>query len=267
MQIQSNSIALKAIQAMNSANKAISVASERISTGLRINTSADDPTGLMVARGLKSDIQAVSKSVDAVHSGLGMTGVVDTTLSSMASVLSDMYTLASSPGNLSSADYTTAMTSYQSELSTLSSAAVYNGTSLMGSTSTVTLGTGDFAPNSISLMKTDLSTLGLNGNTDITSLTNASSAASLISSAIDNISSYQGSIGAQTNTLTHHLDYLDGLTVNYSRAYGNIMNADLAQETANLAASQIRRDGATAMLAQANSMNKDLVSYLLKSVS
>jgi flagellin-like hook-associated protein FlgL len=44
------------------------------------------------------------------------------------------------------------------------------------------------------------------------------------------------------------------------------MNADIAQETANLASAQIQRDASTAMLAQSHTMNKELVAYLLKSV-
>ena len=50
-----------------------------------------------------------------------------------------------------------------------------------------------------------------------------------------------------------------------SQAMGNIMDADLAAETANLAAGQIQQEAATAMLTQATSMNKSLVSYLLNS--
>jgi flagellin-like hook-associated protein FlgL len=46
---------------------------------------------------------------------------------------------------------------------------------------------------------------------------------------------------------------------------GHIMNADIASETANLAAGQIQQDASTAMLTQAVSMNKSLVSYLLHS--
>jgi flagellin-like hook-associated protein FlgL len=43
------------------------------------------------------------------------------------------------------------------------------------------------------------------------------------------------------------------------------MNADMAQETSNLASAQIQRDAATAMLAQSHTMNKELVAYLLMS--
>lgn len=267
MQIQGNLIALNAIQAMYSANKAMATASERISTGLRINSSSDDPTGLIIATGLKTNIQSVSKSIDSVNSGLAITGVVDNALSQIASTLSDMYAIASSPDDLTDDDYDTAMTAYKAAITTLSSSAVYNGTSLMSSTTDISLGTGDFAPNSISLTQTDLTTLGLDGGTDITDKDNASSAATLISDAIDTVSSYQASIGAQASVLNYHMDYLDGLTTTYSGAYGKIMNADLAQEAANFASAQVKRDGATAMLAQANSMNKEVVSYLLKSVS
>ena len=61
-------------------------------------------------------------------------------------------------------------------------------------------------------------------------------------------------------------DYATSNITNYSSAYGNIMNADMAEETANLASAQIQRDAATAMLAQSHTMNKELVAYLLKSV-
>lgn len=268
MQIQASTIASQAIQAMYSANKAIATASQRISTGLRINSAADDPAGLITATGLKTNIQAVSKSIDSVNSGLGVTGVVDSALSSISSVLSDMYTLASSYSSYTDDDYETAMNAYMDEITSLASSATYNGTSVLASTQTITLGSGDFAPNSLTLTKTDLTTLSLSGGaTDITNRSSHSAASTLISTAIDTITSYQGSIGAQANVLSYHMDYLDGLTTAYSSAYGNIMNADLAQESANLAAAQVKRDGATAMLAQANSMNKDIVSYLLKSIN
>jgi flagellin-like hook-associated protein FlgL len=70
-----------------------------------------------------------------------------------------------------------------------------------------------------------------------------------------------------SNVMTAHSDVLTSVSTAYSTAYGNVMNADLAQETANLASAQIMRDGATAMLAQANGMNKEIVSYLLRSVT
>jgi flagellin-like hook-associated protein FlgL len=74
-------------------------------------------------------------------------------------------------------------------------------------------------------------------------------------------------MGAMDNVMTAQNNVLTGASMAYSTAYGNVMNADMAQETANLASAQVQRDGATAMLAQANGMNKEIVAFLLKSVT
>jgi flagellin len=57
---------------------------------------------------------------------------------------------------------------------------------------------------------------------------------------------------------------LDQSTVTTTTAYGNIVDADIAEETANLTSAQIKSDSASAMLAQANLMTKDMVTYLLQ---
>jgi flagellin-like hook-associated protein FlgL len=52
---------------------------------------------------------------------------------------------------------------------------------------------------------------------------------------------------------------------NNSIAYGKIMDTDMAKETANLASAQVRQNSSAAMMAQSNSMTKEIVNYLLKS--
>ena len=101
----------------------------------------------------------------------------------------------------------------------------------------------------------------------VSSTGNATTAVTAIDSAIDDVSEYQAYIGAKASVLQVQSDMATSTITNFSGAYGNIMNADLAAETANLASAQIRQDGATAMLAQATSMNKELVAYLLKAAA
>jgi flagellin len=107
------------------------------------------------------------------------------------------------------------------------------------------------------LLLTDLS---------VESTSDAAASVDLIDTAIDTVSNYQSYIGAMENVLDIQSNVATSNITNYSTAYGHIMNADLAQETANLASAQIQRDAATAMLAQSHTMNKELVAYLLKSV-
>ncbi len=102
---------------------------------------------------------------------------------------------------------------------------------------------------------------------DISTQTGASNALSVIDDAIDMIGNYQALVGAQQNRLDSRAALLDDLYTTTSTAYGNIMNADLAAETANLASARIRVEGSTAMVAQAGKITQEMVSYLLKQFS
>jgi flagellin len=99
---------------------------------------------------------------------------------------------------------------------------------------------------------------------NISTQTGGSNALTVIDKAIEMVSSYQALAGAQNNVI----DYRKTLNTNQSTirstAYGNVMNADLAAEAANLASAEIRKNAAAAMVAQANLMSKQVVSYLLK---
>ncbi len=99
---------------------------------------------------------------------------------------------------------------------------------------------------------------------DVSTQTGASNALDVIDDAIDMIGEYQSLVGAQQNRLDYQSTYLDSLYTTTSGAYGNIMNADLAEETANLTSAQIRVNGSTAMVAQAATITKEMVTYLLK---
>lgn len=102
---------------------------------------------------------------------------------------------------------------------------------------------------------------------DISTQTGASNALDVIDDAIDMIGKYQALVGAQQNRLDSRATWLDDLYTTTSTAYGSIMNADLAEETANLASAKIRVDGSTAMVAQAGTITQEMVTYLLKQFS
>jgi flagellin len=99
---------------------------------------------------------------------------------------------------------------------------------------------------------------------NISTQTGGSNALTVIDKAIEMVSSYQALAGAQNNVLDYRKTLNTDQSTIRSTAYGNIMNADLAAEAANLASAEIRKNAAAAMIAQANLMSKQVVSYLLK---
>lgn len=84
-----------------------------------------------------------------------------------------------------------------------------------------------------------------------------------IDDAINMVSSYQAQVGALTNVMGYQTTTNTNMTTVSNKSYGDIMNYDLAAETTALAVAQTKKNGAMAMLAQAN-VSQELVTYLLK---
>ena len=81
------------------------------------------------------------------------------------------------------------------------------------------------------------------------------------------VAGYISTIASSQIVLDINTDFVNSMIKNNSISYGKIMDADYAKETANLASAQVRQSSSAAMLAQSNSMTKDIVNYLLKSYS
>ncbi|MFZ9299009.1 MAG: flagellin, partial [Hylemonella sp.] len=138
-----SSQALYAAYAMKTADTAVSRASERLSTGLRINSAADDPSGLVKANNLKTYLGSYSTSLSNINDGIAMNQIADKGLSAIYSTLSNMYTLAVSSYTADSstdsgaallAANQSAFESYQAEIDSLASSATYNGKALLSTT-------------------------------------------------------------------------------------------------------------------------------------
>ncbi len=159
---------------------------------------------------------------------------------------------------LSGAEATTAAAMTYIGTVTLSSDAAFSVAA--GSNGATTLATLGFRAGTYGGSTDDVKLSAL----DISTQTGASNALSVIDDAIDMIGEYQSLVGAQQNRLDYRSTLLDSLYTSTTSAYDNIMDADLAEETANLTSAQIRVDGSTAMVAQSATITKEMVTYLLK---
>ena len=145
-------------------------------------------------------------------------------------------------------------------------------TPLAGSTVKIQTGIEAGSTTSINLYNTTTAYLGDTSAAtnfrlsmkNLNTISNASSAITAIDTAISQISSYQSAVGASQNIMTGETSLNNAMSTASTSAYRNFTNADMAKETAKLAAAQIQQSSASAMLAQANQMNKDMVTTLLK---
>jgi len=266
---------LNALMGLTQANKTISQASQRLSTGLRVNSVADDVGGLAVANDLKTQISSYNSVLTNLAEGSAVTQTVDSALTEIVDILDYMRVAAVSAESdtITAAErtaYTSAITAYVTAISNISTNATWNGTSLMSTASTMDIQTGVNSGNSTTISFKKITTASASLAIDSLSLTTAENAVLAVASidaALATVNTYQTYINAMSNVMDSQYNVASDTVMNYSAAYGNIMNADYAAETAKLAAAQIQRDGAAAMMLQSTNLDRSLVDYLLKSVS
>ena len=260
---------LVALQGLRSAGNDAARATERLATGLKVNRAGDDPAGLAKATALKAEIASYGQVKKNIGSALSQLGDLTSGVSTILDYLTEMRTLAvASAGEADSA----VRTNYQSQFAELIvgidevvAATKFGGTSVLsgGNATSVQIGINSTASSkTLTFSDASASTLGVSALT-VGAVADASTAIGTIDTAIDTLGGHLAKYGGYQRSLESLLDMADASILSKSSQYGDIMNADLAVEATNLAAAKIRQDSATAVLAQANSMNRNIADYLL----
>lgn len=261
-------ITLVALQGLKSANADASRASERLATGLRINRAGDDPAGLGKAATLKAELGSYQQVKRNINVALNDMDKVTGGLSSIMDYLVEMRTLALSAASESD---TNVRTTYNTTFQELAAGI----TDIVGSVKFGTeavLSTGTAVSVQVGIDSTDTKSIAISAATitamavaslSLTTTTGATSAMAAVESAIHTAAGNLAKVGGLQKSLEFSSDLVDSNVLSRSAQYGDIMNADLALEASNLAAAKIRQDASTAVLAQANSMNRNIADYLL----
>jgi flagellin len=155
--INTNIDAMRASVAYSAASAQYAKSSQRISTTLRINSAKDDPAGLGVANRLKAQVLSYSKATDNINLGIGAVQIADAALTRIATVLTQMQTLALSSASGTSdattrASNQTLFSTYRTQIDSIANSAYFNGSSLLnGDTSTMAVQTGIQAGDTLTL--------------------------------------------------------------------------------------------------------------------
>jgi flagellin len=270
----SSASALITANALNSATFDASKAAERISTGKRINRASDDPSGLVRALTIKADIGSYTKALDNINAGTEAMDKIATALASIYEILTEMKSLTTSAQLSTATDddiaaYQASFIDYISDITTLSDQVTVAGDTVMdGTTDSVTIqvGIATASYREFDYVDTSLDALGLDSaDLSIETSTDALAAYSTVDDAMEIVAGYISTIASAQIVLDINTDFVNSMIKNNSIAYGKIMDSDIAKETANFASAQVRQSSAAAMMAQSNSMTKDIVNYLLKS--
>ena len=270
LRINTNISSLLAQRGLAQANRALLGNFRRLSTGLRISTAADDAAGLAISERLRAQIRSLDQAGRNANDGISLVQTAEGALAEASDILGRLRELAiqANNGTLSNADKETLDAEFQSlvsEVDRIGASTEFNGISLFdGSASSLSLqvGTGTVASTdtiTVSIDSVSDTTLGID-SLDIGSGGDASAAITAVDSAIDSISSLRGRLGATQNRLDSVVRNLSSQSLNLQAAESRIRDVDVARETALLSRNSILQQVSIAILAQANSNPKSVLS-------
>lgn len=261
--------ALVALDGLRSANRDSARASERLATGLRVNRAADDPAGIGRAATLKAEIGSFEVVKKSLNKNLSELTAVSDGLNSITDYLVQMRTIALAAASESSdtvrATFDDALQELKTGISEIVNNVKFNGVAVLGTGAAQTIQTGIAAGDTktVTIASVSASTLSINA-TSANTVAAAGLAITSLETAINTVANGLAKVGGIQKSLEFSVDFADSNILAKSSQFGDIMNADIAQEATNLAAARIRQDSATAVLAQANSMNRNIADFLLK---
>jgi len=257
----------------------LNTAMTELSTGKRINSAADDASGLAMSNRMTSQINGLGAAIRNANDAISMVNTAESALEEITDMLQRMRELAVSAksGTVNSTDRGYLDAEYQkliAEIDRIAENTQWNGSDIIdgtaGSSGTVTfqVGANGASGHTIDVdfgNMTDAAGSGkMNGiaSGDVTTATNAGSAITALDTAIGNVSSQRAVFGAASNQLEHAVDNLTNVKINAEASRSRILDTDYAESTAELARTQIIQQAGTAMLAQANQLPQTVLALL-----
>jgi flagellin len=234
---------------------------QRLSSGLRINSAADDAAGLAISQKLTAQIKGVDQAGRNVQDGISLVQTAEGSLSEVHSMLQRVRELAVQyqNGTLSTSDKSainSEVSQLTNEIERIGTTAQFNNISLLNSAQTISFQVGANDGEVISVATVSLGAAV--GTIDLTSSTVLAD----VDKAIDAVSQQRATFGAVQNRLEHSYNNLQTYEENLSASNSRIVDVDMAAEMVNFTKNQILQQAGTSMLAQAQQAPQSVLKLL-----
>ncbi|MGI2097416.1 flagellin [Shewanella glacialipiscicola] len=264
--VHTNYASIVAQGAVNKSNNLLTNAMERLSTGLRINSAADDAAGLQIANRMNANVRGMETASRNISDATSMLQTADGALEELTTIGNRQKELATQAANgVNSAADLTALndefTELNAEITRILDNTTYAGNNLftaLEGTVTFQIGAGSAETLPVTTTAIDDAALALG---DLEGAANA--AIALVDTFLADVGTQRSTLGANINRLGHTASNLASVTENTKAAAGRIMDADFAVESANMTRNQLLVQAGTTVLSSAN-QNTGLVMGLLR---
>jgi flagellin len=265
LSIVTNVSSLNAQQNLSRTTSALQGSFQKLSSGMRINSAADDAAGLAISERMKTQIRSYVVAERNANDAISMVQTADGALGEVGGILGRMRELSvqSANGSMTSTDrgyLDTEFKQLQAEISRIQGAAKFNERPLLGTTAStvvfqIGLDNASFDQLGITFGGFSLTTL-LSTTTKMAGTTASASLAALstIDNALQTISTQRAKYGASMNRLQVTTDAIQTMRVNLSASNSRIRDVDVAEETSKLASNQVIAQAGVSVLSQANQL-------------
>jgi flagellin len=294
--INTNISAIQAANASNSAAAMTETAMQRLSTGVQINSAADNAAGLAIVNSMTSQVDGMQQAVNNANDGISLAQSAGGALTEVTNMLQRIRELAvqSSSGTYDASDRASMQTEVSNltqQISTILNTTQFNGVNVFSVTSGAPAADGSQDTKFTIQTGANSSTLAGNtvvidsaafngsdffgtGNTsyssasgttqslDVSTQTKAATTITNVDNSLTTVNSTEASLGAAENRLTSVVNNLNTNITNLSAARSRIQDTDYSASTTELAKAQILSQASTAMLAQANQSQQNVLSLL-----
>ncbi len=270
--INTNISSLRAQNAGRMADQMQATAMARLSSGKRINSAKDDAAGLAIASSMTSSIRGMTVAIRNANDGISLSQTAEGALGEASNMLQRIRELAvqAANGTYQTSDrdnLQTEVAALQSQLTSIVTGTKFNGNTLFSATSTATsfsiqtgINAGD--TTSISVGGLDQVAAAYANTIQVDTAAEAALAITAADAALGQVANVRANLGANQNRLEASVAVLNANITNLSEARSRIEDTDFSVESSALAKAGILTQASTAMLAQANQTQQNVLSLL-----
>ena len=270
--VNTNVGAMIALENLSNTQTQLQQTQNIISTGLRVSSAKDDGSTWAIAQNQRAQVLSLDAVKDSLSRGQSSLDVAISAGTSISDLLTQMKSkaLAASDQGLDSTSRQALNDQFQSlrdQITTIVNNASFNGTNMIESGGTTIYALANADGNSkITVQAQDLSLGGANltanvGTTaSIGTATVASQMVGYLQTAIDNVSASLAKLGTGSNALDTHMTFISSLQDTLNQGISNLVDADMAKESATLQALQTKQQLGIQALAIANQSSSCLLS-------
>ena len=269
LSVNTNNGAMTALQNLNQTNKQLNEVQARINTGLKVATAKDDGATFAIAQNIRSTVAGLDAVKGSLDRGVSSADTAIAAGQSISDLLIEMKekSVAATDASLDTASRTALNNDFaalRDQISTIVSNAEFDGVNLIdGSLSSIAVLANDEGSTiTVSAQQLSANTgLGV-ASVDLTTATNAAAARSAVEAAIQTANSRLASLGTDAKSLEIHKDFVGQVQDTLTVGIGNLVDADLAKESARLQSLQIKQQLGTQALSIANQAPQSILGLI-----